>query len=143
MFGLFKKRKKDISQLPISEALPELYNNHGAKYLNIMLWIGDQILFQVIPAKHFIDKGIKSNSDKDLVVLHFFNKNKTNTIDTWEYFKNNSDGYINFENPKGNENFIKLLGNNPKQIERLVNEEVIKYKIKDQSLVKIQYSGEN
>lgn len=56
MFGLFKKRKKPIHELPIWEAIVEC-KRQGAENLGINLYIQDQILFQVMSAKQFEDKG--------------------------------------------------------------------------------------
>ena len=86
MFGLFKKKKKSIPEMPISEAIIEC-KKQGAKSVSINLYIEDQILFQVMLAKHFKGKGLESDNSDDMAVVHFFNTNKTLTHDTWEKFK--------------------------------------------------------
>lgn len=142
MFSFFRKRKKDITKLPIAEAIPVLYKDQGFRKINIMLWTGDQILFQVNSAEYYVERGIQPCSDKDMVIIHFFNKNKTNTLDAWETFKKHSEEYINYEHPKGVDNYVKQAGDDPKMIDFLIQEEIKKYNIPDLSSIKVQYNNE-
>lgn len=79
MFGLFKKKAKLIPEMSISEAIVEL-KKQGIKNLSINLCIEDQMLFQVMLAKYFTDKGLELNNPEDMAIVHFFHKNKTLTL---------------------------------------------------------------
>jgi len=84
------------------------------------IYIKDQILFQVMPAKNFKDKGLNAQNPKDFVAIHLFNKNKTLTYDKLEKFKSPDleKGYFHYEEPKGNFNYLKIIGQNPIEIEK-------------------------
>lgn len=140
MFRLFKK--KPISQLPISKAIVESKKN-GAKDLSINLYIENQILFQVIMAKHFQENGLEIQSIDDMVIIHFFNKNKTLTINTWNKFKIEKLEleYLHYEKPKGVFFYLKNVGNNPKKIEDAIQKEILKYDLTNDSKISIEYTG--
>ena len=140
MFGLFKK--KTISQLPISKAIVECKKN-GAKDLSINLYIEDQILFQVIMAKHFQENGLETQSIDDMAIIHFFNKNKTLTINTWNKFKIEKLEleYLHYEKPKGVFVYLKNVGNNPKKIEDAIQKEILKYDLTNDSKISIEYTS--
>ena len=55
MFGIFKRKKKQpgISEI-IGQALAQ-----GENGLHVNLYVDDQILFQVVPAKHYAKKGVE------------------------------------------------------------------------------------
>ncbi|WP_424000843.1 hypothetical protein [Maribacter sp. IgM3_T14_3] len=86
----------------------------------MIIYIKDQILFQVMPAKNFKDKGLNAQNPNDFVAIHFFNKNKTLTFDKLEKFKSPDleKEYFHYEEPKGNFNYLKIIGQNPIEIEK-------------------------
>lgn len=55
--------------------------------LSIDIYIKDQILFQVMPAKTFIELGFQTDKPDQFVAAHFFNENKTLTLDVWPKFQ--------------------------------------------------------
>ena len=60
MFGLFKKKKteqKERKQVSIADKISYILNR-GETGLHINIYIDDQILFQVVPAKDYAEKGI-------------------------------------------------------------------------------------
>lgn len=142
MFGLFKKKKKPIHELPISEAIIEC-KKQGAENLGINLYIQDQILFQVMSAKHFEDKGLDLTNKDDMAAVHFFNKNKTLTQKTWEKFKSEKreNDFLYYEEPKGVFNYIKNIGNNPMTIEKEIKSQMEFYELSVDSNISIEYVG--
>ena len=142
MFGLFKKKKKTIHELPISEAIIEC-KRQGAKNLGINLYIEDQILFQVMSAKHFENKGLELINKDDMAVVHFFNKNKTLTHEAWEKFKNEKreNDFLHYEEPKGIFNYIKNIGNKPVIIETEIQSQMKLYELTNGSKISIEYVG--
>lgn len=142
MFGLFKKKKKPINELPISEAIIEC-ERLGVENFGINLYIEDQILFQVTNAKHYTKAGLEVNNEDDLAVVHFFNKNKTLTLDTWESFKTHQreNEFLYFEEPKGVFNYTKNIGNIPSEIEKEIYQQMKLYIIPEGSHISIEYVG--
>lgn len=142
MFGLFKKKKKPINELPISEAIIEC-KRLGVENFGINLYIEDQILFQVTNAKHFTEAGLEVNNEDDLAVVHFFNKNKTLTLDTWESFKTHQreNEFLYYEEPKGVFNYTKNIGNIPGEIEKEIYQQMKLYIIPEGSHISIEYVG--
>jgi len=142
MFGLFKKKKKSIPEMPISEAIVEC-KKQGAKNLSINLYIEDQILFQIMSAKVFEDKGLIVNNPEDMAVVHFFNKNKTFTLITWEKFKveQKENDYLHYEKPKGIFYYIKNIGDKPMTIELEIQNEIKLYNLSNNSKISIEYVG--
>lgn len=141
MFGLFKKKKKSISEMPISEAIVEC-KKQGAKDVSINLYVDDQILFQVILAKHFTDKGLKSDNLNDMAIIHFFNRNRTLTLKTWEKFKSKEkeNNFLHYEEPKGVFNYVKNIGINAKNIEEIIQNEILLYELTNESKISIEYT---
>jgi len=142
MFGFFKKKKKPIHELPISEAIIEC-KKQGAENLGINLYIQDQILFQVMSAKHFEDKGLELTNKDNMATVHFFNKNKTLTQKTWEKFKSEKkeNDFLHYEEPKGVFNYIKNIGNKPMTIEKEIKSQMKFYELSGDSNISIEYVG--
>ena len=117
IFDIFKKKGRSDQSVAarLTDILKQRPNN-----LHMMIYIKDQILFQVMPAKNFIDKGLTASNPNDFVAIHFFNKNKNLTFDKLEKFKSPDleKEYFYYEEPKGNFNYLKVLGQNPSEIEK-------------------------
>jgi hypothetical protein len=139
MFGLFK-RKKNIASLPIHMAIIEC-QKLGSKSLAINVWINDQILFQVMAGKHMVKHGLELNTDGDRCLIHFFNKNKTHTWSNWEAFreKHIELELLYFEEPKGNHNYVKNIGTDPKNIEKEITQAIELYSDIDRNLISLEY----
>ena len=76
-----------------------------------MIWIEDQILYQIEHPTHYIKHfGYEINND-ELVEVHFFNKNKTLTIYAEQYFIENDiqKEYKHYEEPTGNNTYIRTI----------------------------------
>ena len=144
MFNIFRKKKKANKNPSISEAILEC-KKRGFKNLSIQLYIENQILFQVELAKHYINKGLKTENNEDMVIIHFFNKNKTLTLNTWEKFKTKEveSLYFHYEEPKGVFIYLKNVGFNPKMIEEEIHREMLLYELGKESNISIQYSDYN
>ncbi|QGY44716.1 hypothetical protein GM418_13880 [Maribellus comscasis] len=140
IFNIFKKDRRNNQSIAIrlTEILNQQPNN-----LHLMFYIKDQILFQVMPAKNFQNKGLKILDPNDFVAIHFFNKNKTLTFDKLEKFKNSDfeKEYHFYEEPKGNFNYLKIIGQEPSEIEKEVfrNFKEI-YELDDLSEISIEYA---
>ena len=141
MFKFFRKKdpRKDLSQLSISSAI-EACLKRGANNLHINLYIEDQILFQIMPAKNFAEKGFEYKY-QDLVMVHFFNKNKDLTLATWEKFirEKMEDKLFYFEEPKGVHIYLENLGNDLKEIEAKIHKTKAFYELDPSSHITIEY----
>lgn len=141
IFDIFKKKKRNDQS--IATRLTDILNQRPNN-LHIMIYIKDQILFQLMPAKNFTDKGLTATDPKDFVAIHFFNKNKTLTYDKLEKFKNPDleKEYFYYEEPKGNFNYLKIVGQNPIEIEKEIyaNFKEI-YELDDLSEITIDYAA--
>jgi len=106
--------------------------NNGAKNLHINIFFKNQVLFQVMPARHFIDRGIELSNENDMIIIHFFNKNKTITFEKLEKFKSKifKKGFIEFET-KQNSNFVRNVGNDPKLIENEIYKDIELYSLRE------------
>ena len=140
MFGIFK-RKKEQSRISdvIGQALAQ-----GENELHLNLYVDGQILFQVVPAKHYAERGIEGQDLKGFIELHSFNKNKTFTIDNEQFMKELSDKGIlkYFEEPKGIHNYIKAIGRDPLEIEKTINERIRTiYSNIETERIRIEYIG--
>lgn len=117
---------------------PSIHNNinkawkKGSENLHINLFLDKQILLQVLPSRHFIEKGIKFCNKNDMSIIHFFNKNKTNPFNKLEKFETriSEDKFIKFETKK-NINFVRNIGNNPKVIENEIFKDIELYGLKE------------
>jgi len=122
MFSIFKKKKK---QLTIADVIK---NSLSQKKLNLQidLYVDDQILFQVVPAKHYTNNGLTENELNGFLEIHFFNKNKTHTLENQEKANQLSKigELIYYEEPKENHNYIKPIGNNPEIIEIIIKNRI-------------------
>ncbi|MGB6034703.1 MAG: hypothetical protein WBG42_00445 [Cryomorphaceae bacterium] len=117
--------------------------NQRPNNLHVLIYIKDQILFQVMPAKNFTDEGLNASNPHDFVALHFFNKNKTLTFDKLSKFKSPDleKQYLYFEKPKGNFNYVKILGQNPNEIEKEIYTNFNEiYELDDLSEITIDYT---
>lgn len=109
-------------------------------YINI--YIEDQILFQVLPAKTFIELGFQTDTPDRFVALHFFNKNKTLTLDVLSKFQHPDLGkdYYYFEEPKGNYNYIKEIGVSPKELQNQIHFAITQiYEVVNMKDISIEY----
>ncbi|WP_338378930.1 hypothetical protein [uncultured Flavobacterium sp.] len=140
MFGIFKKKKKELG---VSEVISQALKN-GISELHINIYVDDQILFQVVPAKFYAARGLNENELDGFMELHFFNKNKTLTIENEQFAKQLSENgtLLYFEEPKGVNNYINAVGKNPNEIEKIINERIktIYSNIKPERIT-IQYLG--
>ncbi len=129
--------------MPISEAIIEC-KKQGAKSVAINLYIEEQILFQVMLAQHFTKKGLKTENSDDLAIVHFFNKNKTLTLDAWERFKLDKmeNNFLHYEEPKGIFFYVKNIGRNPKSIEQEIQKDILLYELNNESKISIEYTRE-
>jgi len=119
MFNIFKKKKqfsfkKDLKKLQTSN-----YRDIG-----INIYKNDQILVQIMLAKHFENKGLDCINENDLSLIVDFNKNRT---ETWSVYENTEikaklKEFIYFEEPKGIHCFVKNIGQNPDEIEEYTNQ---------------------
>lgn len=109
----------------------------------IDFWIDEQILFQVMPAKHFIQHGFQANSN-DFIILHFFKKNKTNTLTTWEKIRDHEQAaseFFHFEEPKGNHNYLKNIGTDPANMEKEINKAIELYELEPQETIRFEINS--
>ena len=138
MFGLFNKKKPGISDV-IRQALIQ-----GETGLHVNLHVDDQILFQVVPAKQYAQRGIKEEDLNGFIEYHFFNKNKTLTIENEHFAKELSEkGTLTyFEEPKGIHNYIQAIGIIPEDIEKIINERIRTiYSNIESERISIEYVG--
>lgn len=121
MFGIFKKKNKKprISEV-IEQALLQ-----GETGLQVNLYVDNQILFQVVPAKYYAQKGVKEEDLNGFIEHHFFTK-KSLTKENEQFAKEHFDKGIltYYEEPKGVHNYIRAIGKNPDEIERIINESI-------------------
>ncbi len=140
IFNIFKRKQKD--NISISGRLTAILNQHPNN-LHITIYIKEQVLFQIMPARNFINNGFKTDRLNDFVVLHFFNKNKTLIFDKLSNIKGTEieKDFFFFEEPKGNFNYLKSIGNNPKEIEKeIYNNFRTIYELKDLNEITIDYT---
>lgn len=138
MFGLFKRKKK---QPGISDVIRQALTM-GETGLHVNLYVDDQILFQVVHAKDYAQRGIKKGDLDGFIELHFFNKNKTLTIDNEQIAKALADKgtLTHFEEPKGIHNYIQAIGKIPDEIEKTINERIrTMYSNIDSERISIEY----
>lgn len=140
IFDIFKKKRGKNQS--ISTRLTAILNQQPNN-LHIMIYIKEQILFQLMPAKNFIGKGLSAKNTNDFVVVHFFSRNRTLTFDKLEKFKKTNLGkeYFYYEEPKGNFNYLKIVGQKPAEIEKEIyaNFKEI-YELDDLSEITIEYT---
>jgi hypothetical protein len=140
IFDIFKKKKRNDQS--IAAKLTDILNQRPNN-LHMMIYIKDQILFQLMPAKNFSEKGLTAADPNDFVAIHFFNKNKTLTYDKLEKFKDSDleKEYFYYEEPKGNFNYLKIFGQNPTEIENQIYTDFKEiYELDDLSQISIEYA---
>lgn len=127
MFGLFKKRieQKERKQVSIADKISYILNR-GETGLHINIYVDDQILFQVVPAKDYAEKGVNGEELNDFIEIHFFNKNKTLTIENEKLVKElEQKGLLtHFEEPKNVNNYFNIVGKNPDKIQEIINNRI-------------------
>ena len=84
MFNFFKKSKE--SDLPIKRGLEDIAKLNPKNY-GVTILFNNQVLFQILQSKHFMQFGFEPKEENSFVEVHFFNKNKTNTIAIHDKFK--------------------------------------------------------
>lgn len=117
---MFRFLKKKTNKLPIAEAMKIAANKAKGEY-GAALMYKDQVLFQLIQSKFFEQHGFKHKIYQSFSELHFFNKNKTATIEYHSIFKDltKTGEYYYFENPIGNHTYIKEIGIDLLEIEKI------------------------
>jgi hypothetical protein len=106
MVGLKNIFKRKIPKTDsISDKILQIQKMEASN-LHISIYIKNQILFQIMPIRHFGQHGMEIKKADNLASVHFFNKNKTLTIDSWSKFKETelSKDYFYYEEPKNNHN---------------------------------------
>lgn len=140
MFGIFKRKTK---QSGISDVIEQALAQ-GENDLHVNLYVDDQILFQVVPAKHYAKRGIEGEDLKGFIELHLFNRNKSLTIENEQFAKELSDkGVLKyFEEPKGIHNYIQAIGKIPVEIEKIIYERIRTiYSNIEAERIRIEYVG--
>ncbi|MCG8697894.1 MAG: hypothetical protein MI922_07550 [Bacteroidales bacterium] len=119
MLSFFRKKRllgfqKDLRKL----------QNSGYKDIGVNIFKNDQVLVQIMLAKHFKNKDLKYANNQDLCLVVDFNKNRTETWGDYENaeIKSKLQEFIYFEDPKGVHCFVKNVGQNPVEIEDYVNQ---------------------
>ena len=141
MFGLFKRKKK--TPLSISEKIQKLLNQ-GEKNLHINLIVEDQILFQIVPAMAYGKRGVLKNELDGFIEIHFFSKNRTETIENHLIAKEleRAGEFIYFEEPKGIHFYLKAIGKKPSEIEIVIEERINNmYQNIESNNILIEYSA--
>src|SRR5690554_1500979 len=139
-FNIFKKSNKNSEA--ISSRLANILNQKPNN-LHVTICIQNQILFQIMPAKNFIQHGFKTDKPNDLVAIHFFNKNKTLTFDSLNNIKDTgiANNYYFYEKPKGNYNYIKSICLNPIEIETEILKNIKEiYELENLNNISIEYA---
>lgn len=140
IFDIFKRKRRNDQS--IATRLTDIMNQRPNNP-HIMIYVKDQILFQVMPAKNFMEKGLTASDPNDFVTIHFFNKNKTLTFDKLKKFENADlkKEYFYYEEPKGNFNYLKIVGQNPTEIEKEIYTNLKEiYELADLSEITIDYA---
>jgi len=135
IFKLFKSKNKQSILFKLQNILKQHPNN-----LHIQIYIKDQILFQIMPAKNFIQHGFVTENLNDFVILHFFNKSKTLTFDKLNKLEENKNDYFYYEKPRKNFNYLKLIGQNPSKIENEIQKSLSDiYELENLNQISIEY----
>ena len=116
-------------------------NQHFSKP-QIDYWIDDQILFQVMHAKYVTQRGFQANMN-DFAIVHFFNKNKTYTLNTWQKFQENQQvaELFYFEEPKGYYNYLKNIGSEPANMEMEINKALDFYEFEPHRTIRFEMNS--
>lgn len=116
----------------------------GETNLHVNLYVDDQILFQVVPAMHYAERGLNDKELKGFIELHFFHKNKTITKANESFAKKlSTNGVLTyFENPIGIHNYINAIGIDPEEIEKVINKRIDEmYSNIEKDRISIEYAG--
>ncbi|MGD1847981.1 MAG: hypothetical protein ACFB10_21520 [Salibacteraceae bacterium] len=127
MFSFFN-RNRSLTAIKASDI--HRFLNQGLPNPQIDFWVDDQILFQVMHGKHFVQHGFQAKAD-DFVLLHCFNKHKTKTQAVWEKFRNNhwENPCLYYEAPKGIHNYLEVIGADPANMELQINRAIASYEV--------------
>ena len=133
LFGNKRTNKQNLAQdirnfLAINPANPQ-----------IDIWIDDQILFQVMRCRVFNDRDFEHDRN-DFAIAHFFNKNKTYTLNAWKKFQTDEQEkkLVYYEEPKGVHNYLKNIGSNPEIMEQEINEAIAYYEPDPSRTIRIE-----
>lgn len=136
----FLNRKRTATNIKANE----IRNFLNQRFPNpqIAFWIDNQILFQVIPAKHFFQHGFEANPN-DFVISHFFNKNKTNTLTAWKKFQDieQATELFYYEEPKGYHHYLKNIGTEPANMELEINKAIDLYELEPQRTIRFEMNS--
>jgi len=111
MFNIFRNSKKRIEE-DIQKCI-NVYSTSADSKTSLIIWIEDQILYQIEHPSHYTKHFVNKLCKDKLVEVHFFNKSKTLTNYAEQYFieKDNQNQYIHFEESKGNNIYIRKIEN--------------------------------
>jgi hypothetical protein len=120
MIRIFRKRNKQHAFLPIKEGLRNAIKN-GESSIQVNIYVDKQILFQVVPVQPYFKRGI--TEQEGFIEAHFFNKNKTLTLQNENKLAERAKkgDFIHYEDSKGWQFYIKWIGKNPAEIEKIIN----------------------
>ncbi len=139
MFNLFK-RNKPLHKLPISEAINRCFDK-GAKNLHINLSIDDQMLFQVMPARHFEKHGFFFKKN-DMAIVYAFSGKKNDEFEyIFEKFKSKkvNKSIFSIDDQKGVYLFLNNIGSNPQIMEQEIHESIKIYELGTNAELSIEY----
>lgn len=136
----FSNRNRTTTNINADE-IRDFLNKHFSKP-QIDYWIDDQILFQVMHAKYFVDHGFQANTN-DFAIVHFFNKNKTYSLKTWQKFQENqqTSELFYFEEPKGYHNYLKNIGSEPTNMEMEINKALDFYELEPHRTIRFEMNS--
>ena len=119
VFKLFKQRNNPAGTIASQFANAISRNDKGTQ---VNIYVDEQILFQITHGFTFINEGLSLENSNDFVELHFFNKNKTHTIENHPIIKELSqkEGLIYYEKPKGYHFYFRAIGRDAREIEELI-----------------------
>lgn len=138
MFKLFGKQRTNKSNL--AENIRE-FISHKPANPQMDIWIDDQILFQVMRCSVFKNHDFEHERD-DFVIAHFFNKNKTYTLNTWKKFRTDEQKkkLVYFEEPRGVHHYLKNIGSNPELMEQEINNAIAYYEPDPNRTIRIEFN---
>lgn len=136
MFFRKKKRKNEIAD-KINDC-----HKRGARNLHMMIYYDKDLLFQVLPSRHFKNLVIETNDKNAYAGLHSFHKTQIKTLDELEKFKNSdlNKEHEYFLEDKNVHQFVRNLGDNPLNIQNYILDCIINiYKIENRDATWIEY----
>jgi hypothetical protein len=119
VFKLFKQRNTRAGTIA-SQFTDAISRNDKGTQINI--YVDEQILFQITHGITFTSEGLSLENSNDFVELHFFNKNKTHTIENQPIIKEltQKEGFIYYEKPKDYHFYFRAIGRDAIEIEELI-----------------------